>query len=217
MKNIRKYLCSASLSLAMLSSSIGAQATAFDFDVMWDGSTATLDSGSDNPIGAVLVGGDTFNFNAQTAGDDFWKVDTADSFFPFFAFTVNETANRDANFSLNLLLDGLSQFSLALSPITNSFVHMGTNSVALAAGLMFDEILLDYTLISAAETDSNDDPTGNITDTTISRYPIGGQFPGGFTDGISYNRATASVPVPATLGLFGLGLAVLGWTRRKKA
>ena len=35
--------------------------------------------------------------------------------------------------------------------------------------------------------------------------------------GISSGSVTTSVPVPATLALFGLGLASLGWSRRKRA
>ena len=37
-------------------------------------------------------------------------------------------------------------------------------------------------------------------------------------DSLAYNLAASSeAPIPATFGLFGLGLAGLGWSRRKKA
>jgi hypothetical protein len=36
-------------------------------------------------------------------------------------------------------------------------------------------------------------------------------------DDLMYTSASATVPAPATLALFGLGLAGLGWARRKKA
>ena len=37
-----------------------------------------------------------------------------------------------------------------------------------------------------------------------------------YADNLNFTPATAPVPAPATLALFGLGLAGLGWSRRKK-
>ena len=185
----------------------GANATVLDIDAQYNGGTITLDAGSDDPIGASLVAGDMFNFNLQAVGDDFWKVDVTESYFPFNAFTTDEVADRDATFALDLLLDGVSQFSEGPSNITNSTVHVGTNGIDLVAGLMFDEIVLDYTLLS----------TSGAGQTTLIDYFIGGEVPGGFREGISYNRGVPNpAPVPATLALFGLGLLALGGRRRQR-
>lgn len=190
-----------------------ANAALFDFDVIWDGTDFSLDSGSDAVLGAVLEDGDSFNYNLSAEGSGFWEVDAANDYFPFMAFATDEVAVRSGTYSLDLRLGGVSQFALAPAAIGNSFVHIGTNSVSLVAGLMFDELVLDYTLISAV-----DETSGDPVNTTLAAYQIGGFVPGGFTSGISYNASfepPAEVPAPATLALFGLGLAGLGYSFRK--
>jgi hypothetical protein len=210
---LSKLIVSCALILTVVLSSMRASATLLDFDVTYDGTDISLDAGSDTVLGTIIAVGDTFNYNVGAAGSDFWKVDIANNFFPFLAFTTGEAGIRQGTFSLDLLLDGISKFSLLPSAIENSQVHIGTNGVSLVAGLMFDEIILNYTLNSAV-----DSGIGGSVSTTIVQYVIGGSvpnIPGGFTSGISYN-ATIDVPAPATLVLFGLSLAGLGYSRRKK-
>ena len=206
---LRKLIINSVLFMTVALSSSHASSALLDVDVTFNGTDITLDMGSDTALGTMITVGDSFNYNIGTAGNDFWQVDITTSYFPFLAFTIAEVGDRDGIFSLDLLLDGVSQFSLAPSSIINSTVHLGTNAVSLIAGLTFDEVILDYTL------------TGSTADSTILQYVIGGaspNVPGGFTTGISYNVGTAvGVPTPTTLLILGLGLVGSSLSRRNKA
>lgn len=207
---LSNMIFSVALILTSAITSIQVNATLLDFDLTYDGTNLTLDLGSDTVLGSVLVDGDSFNYNISASGTDFWKVDLTAAFFPFLAFTVAEDGIREGSFSLNLLLDGVSQFSLLTPSVVNRFVHMGANSVSLVAGLMFDEIILDYTLISAV------DGAAVPINTTIIDYVLGVETPGGFTSGISYNAGIApptNVSEPSTLIIFAFALIGLASRR----
>jgi len=209
----KKFMVGASV-LAALSFSTTASATVYDFDLLYNGGALSLDVGSDDPIGASLVDGDSFDYNIQATGTDFWNVDVGGNFFPFLAFTIAESGDRVGDMTLSLLLDGVEQFSLAENGISNSFVHLGTNGVNLLAGLMFDEIILTYDLITSV-----DDVLLTPNNATITHYTIGSDplVPGGFSSAdISYIRAPINnVPEPGLLGLMALSLFGIGFAVRR--
>lgn len=74
--------------------------------------------------------------------------------------------------------------------------------------------------LSAVITGTNGVPTLSYTggDTATLNFNNGvGQWYTGDTITITFEPTTGTVPVPATLALTGLGLAALGYTRRKQA
>lgn len=184
-----------------------ANAALYDFDVTHNGVSTFLDPGSDNPIGTNLdAGADSFNYNVGAQGNDFWQVNTGGNFFPFLSFQTLVSGTRTANFILTLFLDGAEQFTTSENGASNSFVHIGTNTINLATGLQFDELVLEYDLL-------NSDNVNN----TISAYFFGGRTPE-FFDGIAYvNNSAPSVPEPVSFSLLGLGLAGMFFSRKKKA
>lgn len=181
-------------------------ATSFDFDTIYDGTSSSLASGSDNPIGTNLLVGDNFSYKINTVANDFWQVDVGGSFFPFLAFGTSDSATRIADFDLTFMLDGVLQYVHSEVGASNSFIHIGTNVVTLATGLQFDELLLNYTLNSSSNVNSN-----------IISYFWADRSPESF-DGISYNHNVgAPVPEPTTMLLFGTGILGLLYNRKRNS
>ena len=224
MKLSKNYLAVVALCAAPIFST-SAFAVHYDFNVTYDGSSATSDSGYVDPIGTSLIDGDSYTYNLRAAIGGYWQVNDDEttegsntSFFPFLSFAVEEIGVRIADITLSLFLDGTQQgATLEEDDIDNAWVHLGTNSVDLTAGLQFDEIVLMYELMSSTGADITDidNPIYNGSiGATINQLSIGPNLPGGFTSGISY---VSPVPVPAAVWLFGSALLGLGVVKRRKA
>jgi hypothetical protein len=178
-----------------------AFAASYTFDILYSGGgVAVLNAGSDDPVGTNIQPGDDFLWTISAQGDDAWHVVTGGNFFPLMAFFVLPEGSRTGDFDLSLLHNGVEVYSTSELGTGNSFVHLGTNTIILASGLIFDQMVLNYSMT-----------TSDVTDTVIQGLlPIFGAPENSFS--ISYEAD--SVPEPGTFGMLAAGLVLLGVARR---
>src|SRR5215213_6779848 len=155
MKQLRQQATVIAATLVVAGMLLGkpAHATAYNFDVLYNGGgAASLAGGSDDPTTTSLVAGDTFVYSltAQNGGE--WTVFNGGSIFPFFAFLMSEGGTRVLDFTLDLNNNGSTVFSDSEAGATNQFGHLGTNTIALPTGLKFDQIVLSASLTSTDAT-----------------------------------------------------------------
>ena len=189
------------------SACLAAHAAAYNFTVNYSGgNVATLAAGSDDPLTTTLQPGDSFVYTLTAAGVGQWTTLTSASIFPLFALSVSESGNRVGDFTLDFLSGASTVFTYSEVGASNSFVHLGTNSVSLVSGLVFDTFRLSDVITS-------DDTTGS---TANSLLPWPGLAPESYKpNDIAFN--VNAVPEPATYALLIAGLAaVAGVTRRRR-
>ena len=133
-----------------------AWAANYTFDVLYSGfGNATLEAGSDDPVGTTLWDGDSFDWTITAQGLASWTVVTGGGFFPLQAFTTYEAGTRTGDFTLTLSNDGAPVYTTSETGAVNNYVHIGTNTINLTSGLVFDQMQLHYTLTTAIEAEEH--------------------------------------------------------------
>lgn len=138
-----------------------------------------------------------------------WKVGVHDQTgtLPFDSFSLDLSSSTIVGtvYTLSFWLAGqggsaLGPLEIGLSSSASSFGSLITSASAASAS--------DWTMLSTTFTASSAASFLTFAPTADSYV---------FIDNISLTGEPGTVPTPATLALFGLGLAGLGWSRRKKA
>jgi PEP-CTERM motif len=127
------------------------------------------------------------------------------------AFAVAESGKRTGDFTLTLLNNRVEVFTQSETGSQQAQVHVGTNQIVLNAGLVFDQMVLDYHLTAAVTDDQDALP---VNTTLQGLLPIfGAPEMNTFSPGIVY----APVPEPTAAWLMIAGLAGLGFAARRRS
>lgn len=200
-KSIRVYFYVTAICLGIATSS-SAVAVPHFFSVTFDGTNQSVDGISDPMLGTNIAVGDNVLINAHAAGNDFWSIDANTNFVLDNALRMLEGAQRTVDTRIDFLLDGLLQHSQGPQLEVQANVHMGgPNTVPLTAGLLFDEVVIDFDFLNST----------SVSNTINSD----GLFWNWWTNDpeVTYHQ----VPEPSALALLGLGLLGIGVVRRKIA
>jgi hypothetical protein len=202
-----KYLLA--VALAVLLPAVASAATVHDYRYDFNGTSAVLASGSDNPLGDVYRAGDGFRMTISAGADRGWTIGSAYTSILDMSFRLSECGTRTGRFDLTLRRDGVDVYSFSRGPFGQSCIHMGGQSIRYEAGTVFDEIVLNYTLLSSTV----------ATSTILSGNP--GYWGAVWrSSGAVYaevpDAPPAVVPAPPAMALMLGGLGLLSLARRRR-
>lgn len=179
-----------------------AQAVVFDFDITFDGLSATQDASSDPITGTTLVPGtDGFNLDIHASDGFAWEVTAPTSLGIYAGFFVQDGGSRTANVTTTFFSNGVQVAQDVDIGTVQTAVHLGAQSFNLAAGLVFDQVVVDYTFLASTSTFTTIQPQPDIVAFTPFFRVSTIQF--------------VPVSAPASLCLLALGLAAV--RRRSRA
>lgn len=189
------------ISALVLFTASSAQATSFTWDLTYDGTTLSETSFGSGFAGTTLSVNDDFELTIRAAGDGFWTATGVSASLPINPSFNGWSGTTTANAISTGFLDGTQVFLDTELSASRCCAELGVNNWSLPTSLQFDLVVLDYTLLST----SGGGPilSGNLWDAPFR--------------GAEYTavEGVGSIPAPAPLALLGLGLAAIGWTRRK--
>lgn len=179
-----------------------ADAAVYNFNVNYSGGgVAALAGGSDDPLAVTLADGDSFTYRLTALAGGEWTALSNAAVFPLFSL-YGPFNSSNLTFTLDLNNNGSSVFNFSEATGT-CCAHIGTNTVALPTGLVFDEWELAVAIT-----------TTGATGPAISLLPWPGLAPEVYSPSVlSYSGA---VPEPASWAMMIAGFGLTGAAMRRR-